>query len=55
MLLMKTTRARFEDLAALVQDLHSYDVPEVAAVLLVAGAEDYLEWIRRETAPASGD
>jgi periplasmic divalent cation tolerance protein len=51
MLLIKTTRAHFEELAALIQDLHSYDVPEVVAVPLVAGAADYLEWIRRETAP----
>ncbi|MER7500382.1 divalent-cation tolerance protein CutA [Nonomuraea pusilla] len=54
MLLMKTTRVRFEDLAALVQELHSYEVPEIVAVPLVAGTGDYLEWIRRETSPRPG-
>ncbi|MEU7862092.1 divalent-cation tolerance protein CutA [Nonomuraea sp. NPDC049141] len=54
LLLMKTTMERFEDLAAYVQELHSYEVPEIVAVPLVAGTADYLEWIRRETSPESG-
>jgi periplasmic divalent cation tolerance protein len=34
--------------------LHSYEVPQIIAVPLVAGMADYLEWIRRETTPESG-
>ncbi|MGW5261785.1 divalent-cation tolerance protein CutA [Microbispora sp. NPDC004025] len=51
LLLMKTTADRFEDLAACVRELHSYEVPEIIAVPIVQGTPDYLEWIRRETAP----
>ncbi|WP_432869240.1 divalent-cation tolerance protein CutA [Microbispora rosea] len=51
LLLMKTTADRFDDLAACVRELHSYEVPEIVAVPIVQGTPDYLEWIRRETAP----
>ncbi|SEM58728.1 divalent-cation tolerance protein CutA [Nonomuraea pusilla] len=49
LLLMKTTLERFDDLAAHVRRLHSYDVPEIAAVPLTAGTDAYLRWIREET------
>ncbi|MBE3012286.1 divalent-cation tolerance protein CutA [Microbispora sp. NEAU-D428] len=55
LLLMKTTADRFEDLAACVRELHSYEVPEIVAVPIVQGTLDYLEWIRRETAPERGE
>ncbi|MEU7888109.1 divalent-cation tolerance protein CutA [Microbispora bryophytorum] len=51
LVLMKTTADRFEDLATCVRELHSYEVPEIVAVPIVLGTPDYLEWIRRETAP----
>ncbi len=54
LLLMATTTERFEDLARCVRELHSYEVPQIVAVALVAGTADYLEWIRRETVPRSG-
>ncbi|MBX6385959.1 MAG: divalent-cation tolerance protein CutA [Microbispora sp.] len=54
LLLMKTTADRFEELAACVRELHSYEVPEIVAVPIVQGTPDYLEWIRRETAPERG-
>ena len=52
---MKTTADRFEELAACVRELHSYEVPEIVAVPIVQGTPDYLEWIRRETAPERGE
>jgi Uncharacterized protein involved in tolerance to divalent cations len=55
LLLMKTTADRFDDLAACVRELHSYEVPEIVAVPIVQGTPDYLEWIRRETAPERGE
>ncbi|GLW10311.1 hypothetical protein Misp01_54390 [Microtetraspora sp. NBRC 13810] len=51
---MKTTGDRFEELAACVRELHSYEVPQIIAVPLVYGTADYLEWIRRETSPGTG-
>ncbi|MFC4589332.1 divalent-cation tolerance protein CutA [Sphaerisporangium corydalis] len=55
LLFMKTTSDRFDDLAAHVRGLHSYEVPEIVAVPLVAGTADYLEWIKRETNSGPGE
>jgi periplasmic divalent cation tolerance protein len=54
LLFMKTTTERFDELAARVRALHSYEVPQIIAVPLVAGTTDYLDWIRQETTPESG-
>jgi periplasmic divalent cation tolerance protein len=43
----------FERLAAEVKALHSYSVPEVIALPIVAGATDYLRWLREST-PSPG-
>ncbi|GII75860.1 hypothetical protein Sru01_08420 [Sphaerisporangium rufum] len=53
LLFMKTTAQRFDDLAAVVRELHSYDVPEIVAIPLAGGTPDYLDWIRTETSPAA--
>jgi periplasmic divalent cation tolerance protein len=49
LLLIKTTRDQFERLEAEVRRLHSYEVPELLAVQVVAGPEDYLNWITEST------
>lgn len=48
LLLLKTTRARFEALRGRVLELHPYQVPEVVALPVEAGSEKYLEWIAME-------
>ncbi|MFF5208537.1 divalent-cation tolerance protein CutA [Streptosporangium sp. NPDC000396] len=55
LLLMKTTVERFEDLARRLREIHSYEVPQIVAVPLVAGTADYLGWIRQETSPGPSD
>ena len=50
LLVLKTTRARFEALKDRVLALHPYQVPEVIALPVEAGSAAYLEWIARETA-----
>jgi periplasmic divalent cation tolerance protein len=46
LLLAKTTRRAFETrLIPTVQAIHSYEVPEITALPLVAGASNYLAWI----------
>lgn len=50
LLMIKTQAARFAAVAARVTALHSYQVPEVLAVPIQAGAEAYLRWVRAETA-----
>jgi periplasmic divalent cation tolerance protein len=45
LLVIKTTRARFPALREAVVKAHSYDVPEIIALPIVAGYEKYLAWI----------
>ncbi len=49
LLLLKTTRGRFEALRERVVALHPYDVPEVIALPVEAGSAPYLAWIASET------
>ncbi len=49
LLVLKTTRARFEALRERVIALHPYQVPEVLALPVEAGSADYLAWIAAET------
>jgi periplasmic divalent cation tolerance protein len=46
LLIIKTTGAAFDRLASTVRDIHPYDVPEIIALPLAAGSEDYLDWIQ---------
>jgi periplasmic divalent cation tolerance protein len=48
-LTMKTTRDRFAALAQVIRANHSYEVPDIVAVPIVDGTDDYLEWISSET------
>ena len=45
LLVIKTSRKRFRTLAAAVERLHSYDVPEVIALPVAAGSARYLAWL----------
>ncbi len=45
LLILKTRADRFEELARRVGELHSYDVPEIIALPLVAGSARYLAWL----------
>ena len=50
LLVIKSSRALFDQLRAEIERLHSYEVPEVIAVPIVDGSEGYLEWLDRELA-----
>ncbi len=45
LLIMKTTAARLRQLEKEMRRLHSYDVPEFVVVPIVAGSQEYLEWV----------
>ncbi len=51
LLLIKTTRERFETLKSRLPALHPYESPELIAVGVVDGLPGYLDWIAAETAP----
>ena len=45
LLIAKSRPELFESLAARVKALHSYEVPEIIALPIVAGSKAYLNWI----------
>ena len=45
LLIDKTTSTALPEIIALVNKLHSYDVPEVIALPITNGNQDYLNWI----------
>jgi periplasmic divalent cation tolerance protein len=45
LLTIKTERSRFDDLAAAIQAIHSYELPEIVALPITAGFAPYLKWI----------
>lgn len=45
LLVMKTRADHFEELRAAIVAWHSYEVPEIVALPLVAGHAPYLAWI----------
>jgi periplasmic divalent cation tolerance protein len=49
LVLIKTTRGRFEALAARLAELHPYELPEIVALEAPIGSQSYLDWVRAET------
>jgi len=49
LLLAKTVRQAFDQLVSIVKANHSYSVPEVIALPIQHGNEEYLTWIRDAT------
>jgi periplasmic divalent cation tolerance protein len=45
LLVIKTTKAAFEDVRAVVLELHSYDLPECISLAIEDGSLEYLSWI----------
>ncbi len=45
LVMMKTSKANFKKIENEVKKLHSYEVPEIIAVPIVAGSKEYLKWI----------
>ena len=48
-LMIKTTRARQEEVVQALAKLHPYEVPEVLVVNTQDGLDSYLDWVRRQT------
>ena len=45
LLLLKTKASLLPEIINLVKGIHSYTVPEIIALPIVGGNQDYLEWI----------
>jgi periplasmic divalent cation tolerance protein len=49
LLLCKVSGERLDEATALIEELHSYDVPEVLAFEVAHGSRSYLDWVTAET------
>lgn len=47
-LIIKTDLAQFPALESKIRELHSYEVPEIIALNIVAGSQPYLQWISQQ-------
>lgn len=50
LLLIKTTRERLPALSTQIRALHPYELPEIIAVPVLGGLEEYLDWVRASVA-----
>jgi len=50
LLVIKSSRERFEPLRTALERAHSYEVPEVLALPVVEGAANYLNWLQANLA-----
>lgn len=48
LLIVKTKTSLLNEIITLVRQIHSYDVPEIIALPIVGGNQDYLDWIGEE-------
>ena len=49
LMVVKTRQDLFDGLKKRVKELHSYSVPEIIALPVMEGSEEYLKWLREET------
>ncbi|MCU0644711.1 MAG: divalent-cation tolerance protein CutA [bacterium] len=49
LLILKSVLDRFDLINEAVKKMHSYETPEIIALPIIAGSEDYLNWVRKET------
>ena len=49
LLIIKTQRSLFPALEKRVRELHSYTVPEIVALPIIEGSQDYLRWLVEQT------
>ncbi len=50
--LVKTTRERYPELERAIREAHPYSLPEIIALPVERGLENYLGWVEDECKPA---
>ena len=48
LLIIKTKASLLSQIVTLIREIHSYEVPEIIALPIIGGNQDYLEWIDKE-------
>lgn len=49
LLVVKTRKALFPQLEERVREMHTYDVPEIIALPIEEGSQDYFNWLAKST------
>jgi periplasmic divalent cation tolerance protein len=49
LLVIKTRAALLEEIIQIVKEIHTNDVPEIIALPIIGGNQDYLDWVGKET------
>lgn len=52
LLIIKSSRELFASLSAALESAHSYELPEIIALPVIEGSQNYLSWIERELSRA---
>src|SRR5689334_2651934 len=50
---IKTSRAKFDEVRAALSELHPYEVPEIIGTPILEGSEAYLKWLGEQVADSS--
>jgi periplasmic divalent cation tolerance protein len=48
LLVIKTSRAKFDELRHALEKAHSYEVPEMVALQVIEGSPNYLAWLEEQ-------
>lgn len=49
LLMLKSTALRYQALEKAIKAMHSYETPEIVAVEIKTGLDQYMRWVRTET------
>lgn len=55
LLVIKSSRELFDSLRLVLEQAHSYEVPEGIAIQIVEGAENYMNWLESNLAKPGGN
>lgn len=50
LLVVKSTRTQYTQIERRIRELHQYELPEIVAVPIVTGLNNYLQWIDEQVA-----
>ena len=48
LLIVKTKKPQLNEVIRLVKENHSYEIPQIIALPIVGGSQDYLKWLSEE-------
>ena len=49
LLIVKTRASLLEEIIRVVKEIHTSEVPEIIALPVIGGSQDYLDWVGKET------